>query len=108
MARGREVHVSHQGGRPSLARRAHSAQAADPERRPDDAVFDASGAIVDGVILLDGAAGSATDLVQPAFLGWREMISQAIRSDPAWKNGDYTKHSAREAGSKRTFPCRRS
>ena len=24
---------------------------------------------------------------------WREMISQAIRSDPAWKNGDYPKHS---------------
>jgi hypothetical protein len=22
---------------------------------------------------------------------WREMISQAIRSDPAWKNGDYPK-----------------
>jgi homoserine O-acetyltransferase/O-succinyltransferase len=24
---------------------------------------------------------------------WREMISQAIRSDPAWKNGDYPKDS---------------
>ena len=24
---------------------------------------------------------------------WREMISQAIRSDPAWKNGNYPKHS---------------
>jgi homoserine O-acetyltransferase len=24
---------------------------------------------------------------------WREMISQAIRSDPAWKNGDYPKRS---------------
>ena len=24
---------------------------------------------------------------------WREMISQAIRSDPAWKNGDYPKES---------------
>jgi homoserine O-acetyltransferase/O-succinyltransferase len=24
---------------------------------------------------------------------WREMISQAIRSDPAWKNGDYPKGS---------------
>jgi homoserine O-acetyltransferase/O-succinyltransferase len=25
---------------------------------------------------------------------WREMISHAIRSDPAWKNGDYPKDSA--------------
>jgi homoserine O-acetyltransferase len=24
---------------------------------------------------------------------WREMISQAIRSDPAWRNGDYPKNS---------------
>ena len=24
---------------------------------------------------------------------WREMISQAIRSDPAWRNGDYSKDS---------------
>ena len=24
---------------------------------------------------------------------WREMISQAIRSDPAWNNGDYPKES---------------
>jgi len=24
---------------------------------------------------------------------WRQMISQAIRSDPAWKNGDYPKDS---------------
>jgi homoserine O-acetyltransferase len=24
---------------------------------------------------------------------WREMVSQAIRSDPAWKNGDYPKDS---------------
>ena len=27
---------------------------------------------------------------------WREMISQAIRSDPAWKNGDYPKELAAE------------
>jgi homoserine O-acetyltransferase len=24
---------------------------------------------------------------------WREMVSQAIRDDPAWKNGDYPKDS---------------
>jgi len=35
---------------------------------------------------------------------WREMISQAIRSDPAWKNGDYPKDSPPNNWIKATVP----
>jgi len=35
---------------------------------------------------------------------WREMISQAIRSDPAWKNGDYPKDSPPKNWIKATVP----
>jgi homoserine O-acetyltransferase len=35
---------------------------------------------------------------------WREMISQAIRSDPAWKNGDYPKDSPPRNWIKATIP----
>ncbi len=77
----------------SLPTELHSAQAANPQPRPNDAVFkdfvfgdgesltslklhyltlgtprrDASGAIVNGVLLLHGTAGSAADLAQAAF-----------------------------------------
>ena len=35
---------------------------------------------------------------------WREMISQAIRNDPAWKNGDYPKDSPPKNWIKATIP----
>ena len=35
---------------------------------------------------------------------WREMISQAIRSDPAWKSGDYPKESPPKNWIKATIP----
>jgi homoserine acetyltransferase len=78
---------------------------------------DASGAITNAVLLLHGTAGSAADLVwlwgemfpndmdclvalasTPAAISgrnmiWREMVSQAIRDDPSWKNGNYPKDS---------------
>ena len=39
------------------------------------------------------AIASTPAAISGRNLIWREMISQAIRSDPAWKNGDYPKDS---------------
>ena len=35
---------------------------------------------------------------------WREMVSQAIRGDPAWKNGDYPKDSPPKIWIKTAIP----
>ena len=53
------------------------------------------------------ALASTPNAISGRNMMWREMISQAIRSDPAWKNGDYPKNSPPKNWIKAAIPLSR-